>query len=195
MGTKLSRKFLEELQAFEIHLPSSYPADIRACDGLAEAVKVELAIRQADANRTLDKVRAHLAASFALSRHQAKSTTQQLKLRNRGPSQRLRSAMLGAANAYRRARVAMVALGMDEGDPVFKPLKHCHLKAFVVREADRQYGDSKNIRQSWIWGDLSFIDNKYDEGAKKHIIESEFLHCFHGQRSHLISCRSACTLV
>ncbi|KAI0084023.1 hypothetical protein BDY19DRAFT_899301 [Irpex rosettiformis] len=176
VGTKLSRKFLDELRTSDILLPSSFPPCVLACNALADAIELELAMRKKDADDALDQVRAHLAASYSLSRHQAKSTTQQQKLRNRGPAQRLRSAMLDAASVYRRARVAMIALGMARGDPVYKPLETDDLKSFVVREQERQYGDSKNVRQSWIWGNLSFVDNDYDEGVKKHIVENLRVH-------------------
>ncbi|KAI0084280.1 hypothetical protein BDY19DRAFT_898772 [Irpex rosettiformis] len=66
--------------------------------------------------------------------------------------------MLDVANVYRRAHAAMIALGMARSDPVYKPLETEDLKSFIVREQERQFGDSKNIRQSWIWGNLSFID-------------------------------------
>ncbi|KAI0093358.1 hypothetical protein BDY19DRAFT_859710, partial [Irpex rosettiformis] len=175
-GTRLSRKFLDSLRTLEIHLPSSYPLDVRTNHILAEAVKIEMAMRREDASDALDQVRAHLAATYGLGRHQAKSTTQQQKLRNRGPSQRLRLALNGAAKAYRRARIAMVALGMDEKDPTFQPLKNCHLKSFVVREEDRRWGDSKASKESWIWESLNFVGNDFSEGVKDHIVENLRVH-------------------
>ncbi|KAI0088586.1 hypothetical protein BDY19DRAFT_891138 [Irpex rosettiformis] len=175
-GTKLSRKFLDILRTFEIHLPSSYPLDVRTNNILAEAVKIEMVMRREDASDALDQVRAHLAATYGLGRHQAKSTTQQQKLRNRGPSQRLRLALNSAAKAYRRARNAMVALGMDEKDPTFQPLKNSHLKSFVIREEDRRWGDSKATKESWIWESLSFVGNDFSEGVKDHIVENLRVH-------------------
>ena len=174
-GTKLSRKFLDHLRTFEIHLPSSYPSEVRACDGLRDAVELEMSMRQAHAKEALDQVRIHLAATYGLRRHQAKSTTQQQKLRNRGPSQRVRSALYNAANAYERARTAMVALGMKADDPTYQPIKKSDLKVFVLREADRKWGDSKNTKESWIMGNLSFVDGELTEDVRNTVIESKFI--------------------
>ncbi|KAI0697694.1 hypothetical protein BC835DRAFT_1241906, partial [Cytidiella melzeri] len=140
----------DDLQTIRIHLPSSYPKDIRAHPAMKEAVELEIAMWRADANDALDQVQAYLASMYGLRRHLKKSTTQQTKLHSRAPAQRLRSAVYAAANVYRRARVAMISLGMAESDNVYWPLKNAHLKAFVVHEQDRHLGDSRKLAQSWI---------------------------------------------
>ncbi|KAI0692086.1 hypothetical protein BC835DRAFT_1307278 [Cytidiella melzeri] len=175
-GTKLGRKVLDDLQTIRIHLPSSYPEDIRAHPAMKEAVELEIAMRRADADDALDQVRAYLASTYGLHRHLKKSTTQQTKLRSRAPAQRLQSAVYAAANVYRRARVAMISLGMAESDNVYRPLKNAHLKAFVVHEQNRRLGDSRKLAQSWIWGSLSFVDNDFSEAVKDHMIENLRVH-------------------
>ena len=141
---------------------------------MKDAVAIELAIRQADADDALDQVRAHLAATYGLHRHLQKATTQHLKLRSRAPAVRLRTAVTLAANIYRRACVALVHLGMKEEDTTYRPLKKCHLKAFVVHEQDRRWGDSKKTKPSWIWNSLTFVDEDFSESVKKHIVESKY---------------------
>lgn len=132
-----------------------------------------MSMRQVHAKEALDQVRIHLAATYGLRRHQAKSTTQQQKLRNRGPSQRVRSALYSAANTYERARNAMVALGMKDDDPTYRPIKKSDLKVFVLREADRKWGDSRSTKESWIMGSLSFVDGELTEDVRNTVIESK----------------------
>jgi hypothetical protein len=174
-GTKRSRQFLHKLQDTEIYLPSSYPDDVRRHPAMAEAVAMEDAIRRSDANEALDKLRAHLATTYGLYRHLKKATTQHLKQRSHAPAVRLKAALHSTANVYRRARVALVFLGMAEDDKTYCPLKNSHLRAFVVNETDRWWGDSKNTKQSWIWGDLSFLGKDMSDGMKNQIMESKYL--------------------
>ncbi|KAI0697385.1 hypothetical protein BC835DRAFT_1227409, partial [Cytidiella melzeri] len=176
IGTKRSRACLADLCTVEIHLPSSYPHDVQSHEAMKEAAKLEKAMREADADDGLDEVKAHLATSYGLHLHLKKATTQNLKLRSSGPAQRMRSAVYAAAEVYRRARAALVFLGMSEADPTYRPLKKSDLKAFVVREEDRAFGDSRNFKQSWIWGDLSFVDNDLSDSVKNHIVDHLRVH-------------------
>ncbi|KAI0686739.1 hypothetical protein BC835DRAFT_1287652 [Cytidiella melzeri] len=169
-GTKRSRACVEDLLAVEICLPSSYPRDVQRHESVVEAAKLEKDLRQAHADDALDEVRAHPASSYGMYLHLKKAVTQKMKTRSSGPAQRIRSAVYAAADVYRRARVAMVSLGMNDADSTYRPLKKQDLKAFVVREEDRRLGDSKNLKQSWIWGDLTFVNNDLSEGVKTHII-------------------------
>lgn len=173
-GTKQSREFLEELRGFEIHLPSSYPDDVRKQAAMQEAAALEYAMRQEAADKSLDEVRAHVTCTYGLHREQLKATTQELKLRSKAPVIRMRGAMMAAANVYRRARVGLVHLGMKEDDETYRPLKKSDMKPFIVHEEDRRLGDSKQSETSWIWGSLAFTEKgDLKEGIKKHIVESE----------------------
>jgi hypothetical protein len=174
-GTKRSRQFLHELQDTEIYLPSSYPDDVRQHPAMTEATAIEDAIRRSDANEALDKLRAHLAVTYGLYRHLKKAATQHLKQRSHAPAARLKAAVHSTANVYRRARVALVFLGMAENDETYHPLKNSHLRAFVVNETDRRWGDSKNTKQPWVWGNLSFVGKDMSDGMKNQIMESKYL--------------------
>jgi hypothetical protein len=116
--TKRSRQFLHELQDTEIYLPSSYPDDVWRHPAMMKAVAIENAIRRLDANEALDKLRAHLAATYNLYHHFNKATTQHLKQRSHAPAVRLKAALHLTANVYRRTvrfSTAMLTFG------IFKP--------------------------------------------------------------------------
>ena len=121
-GTKHSRRFLDELREFAIHLPSSYPECVREHPAMKEAVTLELAMRKADADDALDQVRAHLAATYGLHRHLQKATTQPQKLCSSAPAQCLHAAVTALANVYRRpcCEVAQRALHVRPAErPIF----------------------------------------------------------------------------
>ncbi|KAI0346486.1 hypothetical protein BDW22DRAFT_1462017 [Trametopsis cervina] len=159
-----SRDFSKELEEYQIHLPSSYPSELQAHPALKDAAYIELVLRQAQADTALDDVRTHLAATFGLQSHLKRATTQQLKTRTQAPAQRVRAAVHTAANVYRRARLAMKHLGMNEADATYPRLKNSHLVPFgIVREEDRRYGDSRKTKpRSWIWRTFAFISDKED---------------------------------
>ncbi|KAI0345239.1 hypothetical protein BDW22DRAFT_1470267 [Trametopsis cervina] len=172
--SKAARNFSSELREYSIHLPSSYPPDVRECAALKECALVENALRKVQADAALDDVRSNLAASYGLHQRLAKATTQQLKQRAKGPAERVHKSVTNAANVYRRARAAMLHLGMAADDPTYRPLKKGHLKSLVIRESDRKYGDSRKPQHSWIWGSFSFIENKegLSEAVRSMMIES-----------------------
>lgn len=92
---------------------------------MQRVVALEREMRISDVDKALDQVRANLAATYGLKQHLKKATTQHHKLRNRAPARRLRAAVTAAANVYRRARVALVHLGMREDDEKYRPLRRC----------------------------------------------------------------------
>ncbi|KAI0338086.1 hypothetical protein BDW22DRAFT_1338518 [Trametopsis cervina] len=182
-GSKAARNFSLELREYVIHLPSSYPPDVRECAALQELVLIEHALRKVQADTALDNVRSHLAASYGLHRRLARATTQQLKQRAKGPTERVHASVTAAANVYRRARAAMQHLGMADDDPTYRPLKKQDLKALVIHESDRKYGDSRKPQHSWIWGCFSFIVGKegLSESVRNTMIETLRVHWCRGQ--------------
>ncbi|KAI0701513.1 hypothetical protein BC835DRAFT_1264799, partial [Cytidiella melzeri] len=161
---------VEDLLPVEICLLLSYPRDVHRHELVVEAAKLKKDLRQAYAENALDEARAHLASSYGMYLHLKKAVTQKIKTSSSGPAQRIRSAVHAAADVYRRACVAMVSLGMNNADSTYRPLKKQDLKAFVVCKEDQRLGDSKNLKQLWIWGDLTFVNNDLSEGVETHII-------------------------
>ncbi|KAH9921091.1 hypothetical protein B0H21DRAFT_660461, partial [Amylocystis lapponica] len=70
---------------------------------------------------------------------------------------RKQAAVKTAAEVYRRARRALLTLGMEENDQTYRPLRPEDLRPFVLRMEEQQRGDSKKA-PSWIWGDFSFVE-------------------------------------
>ena len=155
----------------QILLPSSFDARLlkRPC---AEAVVGwERDVRTAEANDGLDHLRSHIITSASLQVSQ--------KVTGGGKAARTRlgskiqskySHIVTSADFYRRARIALVALGMAEDDVRFPPLRKSDATKFTITSDASALGQSrKNV--SWIWNDFSFHGDKsekyqafYDDG-------------------------------
>ena len=85
-------------------------------------------------------------------------------------------AIQAAARAYRRARIALISLGMTlDQHGRFKQLDDSHIKPFMISNSHRELGESRK-EASWIWEDLSFVEGAegdqteyFEEGALSHI--------------------------
>ena len=77
-----------------------------------------------------------------------------------------------AANRYRRARLALIALGKSPDDPVYRPLCASDKKAFHVGTNKETLGSSRTVT-SWIWDNLSFAGDNAGEGFEEFFSEGE----------------------
>ena len=130
-------------------------------------VEVEKKLREGQANDALEDLRSQLITSYALQQEKKKVTGQKRTTRQLAAIGRKKRAIEVAAERYRRARGALICLGMSEDDKTFKELKKEDVKAFVVYTADQQLGDSKK-ESSWIWEDLSFVKNANNEALSEY---------------------------
>lgn len=166
------------INAVLIELPSSHHPLIRDHPGMRAAVLVERAIRSGNAEARLEELRTYLIMSASLTtevkmvRGQYQGTRARNILKNRWKT------IQRTAGAYRRARRALVNLGLSEGDHTFKPLRKEDVKAFVVLSTDEQLGDSKR-KVSWIWENLDFVSAKKGAHVKEFMIEGKSLGAWH----------------
>ena len=71
-----------------------------------------------------------------------------------------------AANRYRRARQALLWLGVSPTDPSFRPLLAADKTAFHVGSSKETLGSSRN-KLSWIWDSLTFATGNNDSRSRE----------------------------
>ncbi|KAJ2995469.1 hypothetical protein NUW54_g7385 [Trametes sanguinea] len=82
-----------------------------------------------------------------------------------------------AANRYRRARIALLALGMDHADPEFRPLRKEDTVKYSLDAQHRTLGESKESKP-WIWERFSFADTQGDGQYQSFFDEAQRVHWF-----------------
>ncbi|KAI0359446.1 hypothetical protein OH77DRAFT_1501916 [Trametes cingulata] len=154
------------LDSAPILLPSDYHSQVRSHDAMANLAKMELRLREGQANDALEHLRVHLTTQMSLADHKthgsgtAHNTAMDKRIHGK------RDAIERAKYAYRLARHAMLVLGMTkEQRKKYRQLKDDDCKAFVLVDEELRAGDSQR-RPTWIWGDFTYMD-KLDEGKIK----------------------------
>lgn len=169
---------LKKVKAVRIQLPSHCVTSVSRQKGLKAAKIVEVQLRRAQANYTLNTLRTRLITDELLdARLQAQSQRGQQKKRSTRYAARVarrQGHIRKAAAEYRRAYTALVKLqAADERE--FKRLQDKDIRPFVVRTEDQRLGDSK-VQPSRIWQKLSFLDTaevtanftKYSEAGERY---------------------------
>ncbi|THG97971.1 hypothetical protein EW026_g4122 [Hermanssonia centrifuga] len=167
----------QEVNAVLIELPSSHHPTVRDRPAMRGAVMVETELRKNQAQKYLDDLRTHLITSYGLTAKKKEVSGQRRTTRAFGAIRRKWKSVQNSAAAYRRTRIALLALGMPHDDPVYRPLNKEDVKAFTVFTADQRLGDSKT-RTSWIWEDLSFINAQGDDAVKEYFEDAVRVHWF-----------------
>lgn len=158
-----------ELLATRIDLPSSVHRIIRKHPAMKAAVDMEMGLREHQAHDALDDLRTQLITSAGMRQKKQEVSGQNRTTRAAGAIIRKNKAVQAAAASYRRARGALLALGMSTKDEEFRELRKEDVKAFTVLAEEQLLGDSKKS-PSWIWENLEFIDAR-GEGAVKEYFE------------------------
>lgn len=167
-----------ELYNSPVVLPSSYVADVQKQPALREAVELEMECRRAEAGRGLEDLRTAIIGAEVLKMNKKFTTGKSLTTRAQAQIQTANNEVRKAANLYRCNWVLLIALGMDKGDPVYRPLQKKDVVKFVLSSDSAELGKSKRT-ESWIWENLCFVDGPdesryqdfYDDGmASLHYI-------------------------
>ncbi|KAJ2967294.1 hypothetical protein NUW54_g13542 [Trametes sanguinea] len=82
-----------------------------------------------------------------------------------------------AANRYRRARIALLALGMDQADPEFRLLRKEDTVKYSLDAQHRTLGESSEAKP-WIWERFSFSDTQGDGQYQAFFDEAQRVHWF-----------------
>lgn len=164
-----------ELLAIRIALPSSLHPIIRNHPALRVAVAMEQGLREHQALDALDDLRTQLITSAGMRKKKQEVSGQKRITRAAAAIIRKNKAVQNAAAEYRRARTALLALGMSADHDEFRELKKEDIRAFTVLIEEQVLGDSKKF-PSWIWENLEFI-NARGEGAVKEYFEEGKCDC------------------
>ncbi len=161
-----------ELLAMRIDLPSSLHPIIRKHPAMKAAVDMEMGLREHQATDALDDLRTQLITSAGMRQKKQEVSGQIRTTRAAGAIIRKNKAVQAAAASYRRARSALLALGMSNEDEEFRELKKEDVKAFTVLAEEQMLGDSKKF-PSWIWENLEFIDARGEGTVKQYFEEGK----------------------
>ncbi|KAJ7912440.1 hypothetical protein B0H13DRAFT_1613667 [Mycena leptocephala] len=134
----------------KLFLPSAFDGRTRASLGLKELGDAEYKLREGQAHDALEDVRVaiktfnfNVAFKIAHIQGQSANTRAQNFLRT------LANDRILAADEYRRARTALLALGLSETDPIIKHLVNDELYAKNTRDSPKM-GESGDV-DPWFW--------------------------------------------
>lgn len=159
-----------EINSVQIELPSSLPKTIRDHAGMKAATEVENSLRKLQAEDALDELRTLLITSYGLNSDRRRLAGQKATTRALNALKRKWMQIRVAAGKYRRVRTIMVALGMNEDDETFMPLRREDVKAFAMFTGEEQLGDSKKM-PSWIWEKINFLGAQGEGKVREYCIE------------------------
>ncbi len=151
----------QEVYAVSIPLPSSFDELVLERPAVASLVNWEKKVRQGQANDALSDLRTHLVTAEMLKIKKLDATGKASTTRMGKKIRRQNDQVVASADDYRRARLALTALGMKEDDPLFRPLKKADVVGFTMSTATQQLGESRKA-VSWIWEDFSFAERPDD---------------------------------
>ncbi|OCH89243.1 hypothetical protein OBBRIDRAFT_804820 [Obba rivulosa] len=174
------------LKAIRIELPSDLESNVMHTESMKVAVEIERQLREGQAQDALAEVRVHLITKYSLSQKKRKEPGSQAAMtRSRQNLKRKGEAVERAAEVYRRARVAVLALSRTAEDCKLRELRASDLVAFMVRDEDRMLGDSQKS-SSWIWEDCSWVKMSEDRDIKNFVKNALRVHWF---RRHALCAR------
>lgn len=162
----------EEINSVQIELPSSLSKTIRDHAGMKAATEVEFSLRKLQAEDALDELRTLLITSYGLNSDRRRLAGQKATTRALNALKRKWMQIRVAAGKYRRVRTIMLALGMDEKDGTFLPLRREDVKAFAMFTGEEQLGDSKKM-PSWIWEKINFLSAQGEGKVREYCIEGK----------------------
>ncbi len=151
----------QEIYAVSIPLPSSFDELVLERPAVASLVSWEKKVRAGQANDALSDLRTNLVTAEMLKIKKLDATGKASTTRMGKKIRRQNDQVVAAADDYRRARLALMALGMNEDDPLFRPLRKTDVVGFTMSTATQQLGESRKA-VSWIWEDFSFADRPDD---------------------------------
>ncbi|PCH36136.1 hypothetical protein WOLCODRAFT_81581, partial [Wolfiporia cocos MD-104 SS10] len=166
-----------ELQSFSINLPSSYNSSLSTHPDFAKICSVERSLCEGQANDALYQVRTHLITKYAHRKRKEKVTGQKANAQANKNIRKQTELICRAAREYRRARDALLRLGMPKDDPTYRELREADLALFAMQADEMQLGDSRHSA-SWLWEDASFVKNVSDAALKSYMEEGVRVHWF-----------------
>lgn len=150
----------QAIEAMKILLPLSYSVAMQNHSSLETAANAEKKLRESQAHDALVELRAQIITLYGFRLKAGNAPARQGSITK--SQHRKQRAISAAAVKYRRARTALISLGMPETDSTYCVLKPEDIVPFPVTDEMRELGDSRRNTTSWIWEDLSFVKNAND---------------------------------
>ncbi|KAI0708129.1 hypothetical protein C8T65DRAFT_708633 [Cerioporus squamosus] len=151
----------QEIYATSIPLPSSFDDLVLQRPAVASLVSWEKNVREGQANDALSDLRTHLVTAEMLKIKKLDATGKSFTTRMGKKIRRQNDQVIAAADDYRRARLALTALGMEQSDVLFPSLRKSDAAGFTMSTETQQLGESRKA-VSWIWEDFSFMERPGD---------------------------------
>ncbi|PCH34432.1 hypothetical protein WOLCODRAFT_148485 [Wolfiporia cocos MD-104 SS10] len=169
---------MEALTSLSIDLPSSYDAALLAHLEFSKMAAVERSLREGQANDTLDQLRTHLITKYAYRKGKEKVSGQKANMQANRNIRCQTELINKAAQEYRRARGAILKLGLPDKDSSYRELHAGDLSLFAMQSDDMHLGDSRRS-PSWLWEDVSFAAELGESAWKDYMEEAVWVHWFH----------------
>lgn len=166
---------VDALDGVHIDLPSTLEPESMRAKCLKDVIDMERRLREGQANDALAEVRLHLITKFCLKKQQREISGQVPMTRSRQHVKRQGEAIERAADKYRRARARVLTLLDKAGDCTLRELKAEDLVAFTMRDEDHALGESRKSTSSWIWEDVSWLENTEDRAAKVFVTDGRLI--------------------
>ncbi|KAI9062143.1 hypothetical protein FKP32DRAFT_1574418 [Trametes sanguinea] len=167
----------QEVHAVPILVPSAYDSLIVREPCMREVASFEMEIRRAQARDALDEVRTAIIGREAYKIKKVHLSGKAYTTRATNHIRNMEDGVRKAANRYRRARIALLALGMDQADPEFRPLRKEDMVKYSLDAQHRTLGESKESKP-WIWERFSFADTQGDGQYQAFFDEAQRVHWF-----------------
>ncbi len=166
-----------EVNHVSIRLVSSIPTSLQEHPLVANAATIERELRRGQANDALKELRTHLVTSYGMQIKKKKNVTgQRMQTRALASLRTKQEAINTSARNYRKARAALIALGLSPSDHTYKPLARSDIKAYKQLTQDDLRGTGGETT-SWIWDNLEFVDLNDQADYNEYIADSKFLIC------------------
>ncbi|KAG9125670.1 hypothetical protein FRC07_006686 [Ceratobasidium sp. 392] len=151
----------------ELGLPSSYSPDTLEQTGLAKLAELESAVRRADCNDTLDRVRDLLGAKALTLKFKNQNIRGEVRTTRAESALRDHTEKIHKEQwRYNNSRAALIRLGATTEDlAVYQYLEDKHLKYLkdISQVESRALGQGKAQVPSWIWLGRSEIFKNEDK--------------------------------
>ena len=193
LGSETTKDANDRVAKIPIILPSRLPAVLKPHESLTLSLNIEKSHRELQADHHLDQIRTHLITAFGREAAPPKHPGQTLGTRSQAAVKRKWTDVHASADSYRRARIALLALGMPDDDLRFRPLAKSDLAPFLLFSEDEELvsamsaisGEKRRVQlmqieslskeRSWIWEKLQFTETD-DPKVGTYFAESMDLH-------------------
>lgn len=158
-------------------LPSAYDIRVLRQTCMQDIVKLEDELRRAQARDALDDLRTAIIGREAYKIHKKHVAGKKHTSRATFNIRNMEDDVREAANRYRRLRIGLLALGMEESDDTFRLLRKSDVAKYTLDAQQKTLGESSQ-GNPWIWehftyaaadGDAQY-QSFYDDGGYQLII-------------------------